>query len=275
MDKTIFDLLPFANIYKRTRVELFCFRLSIASVHCTWSCWQTQFDSRARSEQFHMNPPVRFLFFRLPLRGFFQTFPHCLPLTTVQRTLPWLILWTLKLSIIDKKKIKLTASPQNPDYNSDPFDQLHKFSFQEMRNQQVSNLYGSKSSIWSCVPSSPSAKKGTAPHAVCGTITCFQTHQLPVKTGQQEPRTEASLSCFCTIQRHCRDTELTRNTNLNHNREEFRMQAQLPVNHHPPRNLFRKLANSLFATLDRVKWLRSNNHWHTPPLEQYSTQRAP
>lgn len=128
-----------------------------------------------------------------------------------------------------------------------------------MRNQQVSNLYGSRSPIWSCAPSSPSAKKGTTPHAVSGTITRFQTHQLPVKTGQQEPRTEASLSCFCTIQRHCRDTELTRNTNLNHNREssEFRRSSQSATI--PARNLFRKLANSLFVTLDRVKWLRSNS----------------
>lgn len=137
-------------------------------------------------------------------------------------------------------KKKLTASSQSPDYNSDLFDQLHKFSFQETRNQQVSNLHGSKSSVWSCAPVSPSAKKGTAPHAVCGTITCFQTHQLLLKIGQQEPRTEASLSCSCTIQRHCRDTQLTRNTNLNHNGEKFRMQAWLPVSHHPSLESFQE-----------------------------------
>lgn len=207
--------------------------------------------------------------------GFFQTFPDWLPTTTIQRRLPCPILWSVKiLNYWPKKNYQL---PQNQDYKSDPFDPLPKFSFQEMRNQQVSNLHGSKSSIWSCAPSSPSAKKGITAHAMCGTITCFQTHQLPVKTGQQEPRTEASLSCLCTIQRHCRDTELTRNTNLNYNGEEFRMQAPLPVTHHPTPESFQE-AGEFFICYPRLcqmaKWLRSNSHWHTPPLEWYSIQRA-
>lgn len=125
--------------------------------------------------------------------------------------------------------------------------------------------------------SSSSAKKGIAPCSLCRTIAGFQINQLLVKIGQDQPTREASLNCCCTIQRHDRDREPTRNADLNHDGEEisFRTQAQLPLSHDTTTKSFQEVSKFFICyPRQRVKWLHSNSHWDTPPLQWYFIQRA-